>query len=106
MCHTKHQVFLVAVFETDHFVADRRVSSRLFPQFSWHDDRKTDFLPLYGVHFFSNNVLYLFAYSSGGHSQRPYAVCYKLNKSCSNQESVTSYCRIRRVFLCSFSNKL
>ena len=59
MCHTKHERTSAAVMEAGHFFTNALVSAGFLPDGSRHNHRKLHLLPVNGIHFFTDNLLYL-----------------------------------------------
>src|SRR5699024_4827866 len=57
VCHSKKHIVPCSILKTKKFVLNCVISSRKFPKFPWHNNRKKNFLSANFVHFFANYCL-------------------------------------------------
>ena len=104
--HSENHFRSVSVRETNHFAADTRISARLFPKRSRHNDRKQNFLSADSVHFFSDNLLYFSRYSFSGRKKRVRSRTHIFHIPAFRHQRVACYNAIFRRFLVSCAEQI
>ena len=106
MRHAKKHIMPSSVFKAQQFLLNGVISSRKFPKFSWHNNRKQNLLTTKSIHFLANDFLHFFADALcwWKHGKNP---CTDLlNVACTKHKNMAFKRGTAWRFFQSFANKM
>ena len=104
MRHSKNQLGVISVSQTDKLTSDALITTGLFPQISWHNNRKKYFLTVNAIHLLTDDILNLCSNSLQCRKLGIDSVTDILHIASTNHQCMTVDHTICRCLLKSLSN--